>query len=214
MYQRPNQDNKKLIMVRCFSRLKSFDQATHFKCSLVKKKSIFINFLTFILSEVLVKRQVNRRQAATAYTLPDGAELIVGSISSTFSCDAQKYGYYADVANRCQIFHVCVPVEGAATQIFSFFCGNQTVFDQENLVCASVETALPCDQAASKYSVNDNFGKTDRPQAVVCLGLFCFVFVGWVAEDEVRLIFCNRKSNRSYVPMTQYPVLIDLKDNL
>ncbi len=24
-----------------------------------------------------------------------------------FSCDGRPYGYYADVANECQIFHIC-----------------------------------------------------------------------------------------------------------
>lgn len=108
-----------------------------------------------------------KRQAPAAYDLPDGAELIVGSITTSFSCDNRIYGYYADVANRCQIFHVCLPEtfpDGTAqTRMFSFFCGNQTVFDQQALVCANFQDALPCDQSESFYSVNELFGRTDVP---------------------------------------------------
>ena len=42
--------------------------------------------------------------------------------------------YYADVANECQIFHICYPVTYAdgAEEMFkwSFICPNGTIFDQ------------------------------------------------------------------------------------
>ena len=45
-----------------------------------------------------------------------------------------RYGYYADVANECQLFHVCYPVlypDGQQEMIkWSFVCPNQTIFDQ------------------------------------------------------------------------------------
>ena len=54
-----------------------------------------------------------------------------------FTCDARPYGYYADVANECQIFHICYPVTYAdgEEEMFkwSFICPNGTIFDQ---VCA------------------------------------------------------------------------------
>ena len=44
------------------------------------------------------------------------------------------YGYYADVANECQLFHVCYPVlyPGGGEEMvkWSFICPNQTIFDQ------------------------------------------------------------------------------------
>ena len=44
------------------------------------------------------------------------------------------YGYYADVANDCQLFHVCYPVaypDGQEEMIkWSFICPNGTIFDQ------------------------------------------------------------------------------------
>lgn len=65
----------------------------------------------------------------TKYALPEGAELLVGPVRSTFTCFAN--GYYADVDNNCQIFHVCYSAEhtdGTHEQhMYSFVCGNQTV---------------------------------------------------------------------------------------
>ena len=53
---------------------------------------------------------------------------------SIFSCDELSYGYYADVDNDCQIFHVCLPVVFAdgknQTFKWSFICPEETVFDQ------------------------------------------------------------------------------------
>ena len=43
-------------------------------------------------------------------------------------------GYYADIANECQVFHICQPVTYAdgETETFkwSMICPEQTVFDQ------------------------------------------------------------------------------------
>lgn len=131
------------------------------------KIAIFLlGLVALVWSTPLVKRQAG----PGSYVLPSGAELIVANIKSSFSCANRIYGYYADTDNNCQVFHVCVPIEdtqGAIidTAIYSFFCGNQTVFDQQNLVCADPTVAVPCGSAASLYDeVNRNFGITDRPQ--------------------------------------------------
>ena len=51
-----------------------------------------------------------------------------------FTCEGRSYGYYADVANECQIFHICYPVQypdGQEEMLkWSFICPEQTVFDQ------------------------------------------------------------------------------------
>lgn len=63
------------------------------------------------------------------YSLPEGAELLVGPVRSTFTCFAN--GYYADVDNNCQIFHICSSADNAdgshEQHMYSFLCGNQTV---------------------------------------------------------------------------------------
>lgn len=112
---------------------------------------------------------VHKRQA---YALPAGADAVLGDIKTTFSCGDKLYGYYADVDNFCRIFHVCLPLtfpDGRSeTFTFSFFCGNQTVFNQETLVCTHPDEAIPCQDAPLFYLINENFGKqvwhtTPRP---------------------------------------------------
>ena len=66
--------------------------------------------------------------------LVSDADTIRENIVDEFSCDGRVYGYYADVANDCQLFHVCYPVlypDGQEEMIkWSFICPNQTIFDQ------------------------------------------------------------------------------------
>jgi len=56
------------------------------------------------------------------------------NIVDEFTCDGRSYGYYADVANDCQLFHICYPVaypDGQEEMLkWSFICPNQTIFDQ------------------------------------------------------------------------------------
>lgn len=67
-------------------------------------------------------------------TLPSNATSIRSDISDTFSCEGRIYGYYADVDNDCQIFHVCLPVtypDGREQQFrWSFICPEETTFNQ------------------------------------------------------------------------------------
>ena len=50
------------------------------------------------------------------------------------SFNIMTIGYYADIANECQVFHICQPVTYAdgETETFkwSMICPEQTVFDQ------------------------------------------------------------------------------------
>ena len=45
----------------------------------------------------------------------------------SFSCDGRAYGYYADPATNCQVFHICL---GEQDIKWSFLCPNQTIFNQ------------------------------------------------------------------------------------
>ncbi|XP_076039168.1 U-scoloptoxin(01)-Cw1a-like [Oratosquilla oratoria] len=100
-----------------------------------------------------------------AYELPSGfLDILGGDPNTVFSCDGLPYGYYADTANDCRIFHVCHPLmdeEGNVLQTdhYSFICGNQTIFSQESLTCAHPLDAFPCDQAETLYEIsNSEFG--------------------------------------------------------
>lgn len=75
---------------------------------------------------------INRR--LSRLTLPSNATSIRSDITDNFSCAGRPYGYYADVENECQIFHVCLPVtypDGQGRQFrWSFICPEETTFNQ------------------------------------------------------------------------------------
>ncbi|XP_013791037.1 uncharacterized protein LOC106474887 [Limulus polyphemus] len=100
-----------------------------------------------------------------AFNLPDGVDLVVGTIDTSFSCADKNQGYYADPGNDCKLFHVCIPrdLEDGKRDFehYSFFCGNLTVFDQLTFTCTYPEAALPCKQAKDYYYLNDNIGLED-----------------------------------------------------
>ncbi|RXG72207.1 hypothetical protein Avbf_00169, partial [Armadillidium vulgare] len=78
----------------------------------------------------------------SVYELPSNATVVNGGpIITGFSCDGLGYGYYADVANGCRVFHVCFPYATADnfqfTRMFSFICGLGTVFNQAKFCFAS-----------------------------------------------------------------------------
>lgn len=104
--------------------------------------------------------------ARMRYELSDGYDFILSApLDTSFSCEGLPYGYYADEANNCEIFHVCLPIPdeiGALVETahFSFFCGNDTVFDQSTLTCNHRGDALPCSEARSFYDLsNSEFGR-------------------------------------------------------
>ncbi|KAL3170034.1 hypothetical protein MRX96_015106 [Rhipicephalus microplus] len=102
------------------------------------------------------------RRRREAYLLPDGAELLLGSVKTTFKCPGD--GYYADMDNDCKVFHICHDVLGSGgapgheMQHFSFLCGNQTMFNQFSLTCAYEEDSVPCQNAKDFYYLNANIG--------------------------------------------------------
>jgi hypothetical protein len=104
-----------------------------------------------------------------AYQFPADAETILnGPVKQTFNCEGKEYGYYADVDNACQIFHICLPVQDDAGKIietnqWSFVCGNQTVFDQQTLTCNYPTDAFPCEESATLYGAVE-FGKVDKKE--------------------------------------------------
>ncbi|KAL1140563.1 hypothetical protein AAG570_000493 [Ranatra chinensis] len=101
--------------------------------------------------------------------LPSNATSIRDTIDTSFSCNSRPYGYYADLENECQIFHICFPVgllrddSSTSTQMFmwSFICPPETVFNQEKFTCMRTEDSIPCRESASFYSLNRNFGRSD-----------------------------------------------------
>ena len=63
---------------------------------------------------------------------------ILTSVQPTdFSCSGLVLGgYYADPAQDCQAYHVCLPDNNLETlRPVSFLCPNGTIFNQEIFVC-------------------------------------------------------------------------------
>ncbi|XP_050722871.1 U-scoloptoxin(01)-Cw1a-like [Eriocheir sinensis] len=93
-----------------------------------------------------------------------GAPLVVALVvvvtleaaqETSFSCTGRSYGYYADVEAECEMFHIC-----NNNVKWTFRCPNQTLFNQQYLVCDHTAN-VDCSAAASLYSVNDDFGKVE-----------------------------------------------------
>ncbi|XP_076325171.1 U-scoloptoxin(01)-Cw1a-like [Tachypleus tridentatus] len=120
----------------------------------------------FIVLAVICIIAVNgvSRSKREAFELPDGVSLLLSDdVDRTFVC--KNNGYYADVENNCQIFHVCYIEENedgtSQTRHWSFVCGNQTVFNQLTLTCAYPEVAVPCAQARDFFPLNDKLFSGD-----------------------------------------------------
>ncbi|XP_076314312.1 uncharacterized protein LOC143226788 [Tachypleus tridentatus] len=107
------------------------------------------------------------RTKRAAFELPDGAQVLVKEVKTTFSCAGLHSGYYADVDNNCKIFHICHPqtiADGTLkVEHWSFLCGNQTIFNQGSFTCAFPEEAVPCEIAPKFYDLNNNIGVENAP---------------------------------------------------
>lgn len=125
------------------------------------------------------QQQQSRNRLSLAYVMADGVDEVVGPYQEVFSCDGRDYGYYADIANNCKIYHVCVP----PTSHFTFFCNNGncrekqlainslqsqpgTIFDQKLMTCQDELRAAPCGDSERFYVLNQNFGVIDNNKLI------------------------------------------------
>ncbi|GJQ76251.1 hypothetical protein Trydic_g1986 [Trypoxylus dichotomus] len=108
---------------------------------------------------------------AQLLTLPSNATSIRTEISDSFSCDGREYGYYADVENDCQLFHVCLPVthSNGRQQTFrwSFICPDDTVFNQEIFTCTRSDESINCADSPRFYSLNRSFGEVEEHEEIL-----------------------------------------------
>ncbi|XP_012273855.1 uncharacterized protein LOC105696188 [Orussus abietinus] len=100
--------------------------------------------------------------------LPSNATAIRDNIVDTFSCQGRIYGYYADVENECQVFHVCLPQVRTAIR-WSFICPAETVFNQETFVCTRTDYSIPCDESEKFYQLNEEIGKLEETEGNIDL---------------------------------------------
>ena len=95
---------------------------------------------------------------------------MVPNIQTGFSCVGKAYGYYADIENNCQIYHVCqysVNEKGEPTIYhYSYYCPANTRFDQRKLVCIPVDDVeiLKCEDSHNFFPVNESkFNESYEP---------------------------------------------------
>ena len=94
--------------------------------------------LGFVGANSLPGLRIRRDSFPDAFQLPSNASLVLGNIITGFDCNDLPYGYYADEANNCQVFHICLPYidhDVYTVRMFSFLCGEGTVFDQVSNNC-------------------------------------------------------------------------------
>ena len=80
----------------------------------------------------------------------------------SFSCDGRAYGYYADPATNCQVFHICL---GDGDIKWSFLCPNQTIFNQVEFMI-SLFTEV-CVRESTKAILCNKRGHFDRAKPIL-----------------------------------------------
>lgn len=134
--------------------------------------------------------------AMSTLNLPSNATSIRADITDRFNCDGRLYGYYADIENDCQIFHVCLPVTfpDGKENVFrwSFICPENTLFSQVkkiNILAKSifnVVTTAAAYQLISKYDIDIVFYFQESFTCVRSLDM------GFPCADSVRFYDLNR----------------------
>lgn len=125
-----------------------------------------VNCALVILASVYVSIARAVESTPNDFNLPSNSTAVNGGpIVTGFSCDGLAYGYYADLSNDCRVFHICYPQADAdqfvVTRMWSFICGEGTVFNQEALVCDHPENSIACQESPNFYNVNEYFGRLD-----------------------------------------------------
>jgi len=130
---------------------------------------LLLLFISHILSAPQYDEYEYEEDANAIEGLPASASaLLSGEYDDGFNCDQQDagYGYYADVNNNCEIFHVCLPIQdydGSVLRMdkYSFVCGEGTQFDQSTLTCNFKEDAFPCEESPSLFGAVKYGEKTE-----------------------------------------------------
>lgn len=126
-----------------------------------------MSIFTLVMLSMMINRLSTQDYADYGHGLASGSEdVLLEPYDDSFSCEERTYGYYGDVNNNCQVFHICLPITDTdGSRIlrynkYSFVCGNGTVFDQEALVCNYPENALPCEDSNQLYGLVE-FGRIE-----------------------------------------------------
>nr|QGT33394.1 cuticular protein 1-N [Microplitis mediator] len=128
---------------------------------MIRKVFIFCVLCVQVFGQKFSRRPIPIfRDQMPELLLPNNATAIRENIVDTFSCENRIYGYYADIDNECQVFHVCMP-QNRGSRRWSFICPAETVFNQETFVCTRINESIPCEESEQYYVLNEEFGKEE-----------------------------------------------------
>jgi len=106
---------------------------------------------------------VSNAEEDHSFELPSEWYNIRSNIDTSFSCVGRAYGYYADVANDCQVYHVCQPRLEDERTVYThnpFICPLGTVFDQVVLTCVHATADFNCADSINHYVATENHFNT------------------------------------------------------
>lgn len=80
--------------------------------------------------------------------------------NTTFTCYGKSLGYYADIVQKCKVYHFCLLGEYNGEPIYqrvSYLCMNDKVFDQQALDCVKeAELRASCDKSPAYYDISNS----------------------------------------------------------
>ncbi|XP_074599084.1 uncharacterized protein LOC141858436 isoform X2 [Brevipalpus obovatus] len=111
-----------------------------------------------VSQEVISQQQETHDNVLPALELPASSHLLWSPIHSEFNCQDREYGYFADMANDCRVFHVCQPGYGPGGSVarYSFICPAEMRFDQIRLTCMPLVDSMDCGESMKFYGGTEN----------------------------------------------------------
>merc|ERR1719438_692081 len=91
---------------------------------------------------------------------------------TSFICDGQIQGYYADPEADCQSFHICANLGDGGLTKYSLLCPNGTLFNQQYFIC-DWWFNVDCSLSESFYSLNEDIAAeqaANNPEGVIGVG--------------------------------------------
>merc|ERR1739838_677705 len=92
---------------------------------------------------------------------------------TSFLCDGQVQGYYADPEADCQSFHICANLGDGGLTKYSLLCPNGTLFNQQYFIC-DWWFNVDCSLSESFYSLNEDIAAeqaANNPDGVEGIGI-------------------------------------------
>merc|ERR1712111_4017 len=114
--------------------------------------------LSLCLVSVVKGQEVDPYEALSA-TIPgepgEDYPIFAFPPDTSFICDGQIQGYYADPEADCQSFHICANLGDGGLTKYSLLCPNGTLFNQQYFIC-DWWFNVDCSLSESFYSLNDD----------------------------------------------------------